>query len=185
VDQEAPAFVPPLMTIPCAAYHVERFNLIMFLSLSGEMIPSALDAFVKQLAESVDPDQMEPAFRGQWERHVKHGLGAVREMRLYERLAMEMYITRVVGNFLAYLSELLALVFQTKPEMLGESSVTVKEVLEYETPESLVAVAAERKVDDISQKGGCASSMPTSSTTISCACSRTTRRSSRRTTFGW
>ena len=153
-DKGSQAYVlPPLMTLPCGLYHMERFNLTMFIGLSGEVLPKALDGVVKQMAESIDPSGVDPAFREQWERDVKYGAGATREMLLYERLAAEMYVTRAVGNFLAYLSELLTLVFQARPETLGESSVTVKEVLEYGTPEALVAAAAERKVNDISQRG--------------------------------
>lgn len=145
--------IPHEMTIPCALYHAERFHLLVYSALSTVWLPESFDALIKAAAEGVDPEHVKPEFREQWQRHRERGAGMEQEMLLYERLAGEMYVSRAYSNFDAYLAELLALVFQKRPGKLGETAITVKEVLEYGNVDDVVAAAAEKKINDVSSKG--------------------------------
>lgn len=69
-------------------------------------------------------------------------------------LIAEMLLCRVVDNFLVYIVELLALIYNTRPEMLrmGEH-IAVDEVLQHADMESLRRFIAERRVERLSYLG--------------------------------
>ena len=72
----------------------------------------------------------------------------------YDSLVTELTFCRMVDYYLLYLSELLALIFKTRPEALkSDDKVSVETILEYSTREELIAAITEQKVLDLSFKG--------------------------------
>jgi hypothetical protein len=66
----------------------------------------------------------------------------------------EMIFCRAVDNFLGFISELLALIFTTKPHTLKSSEVVrVADVLKYSTMDELVWALADRRVTRLSYQG--------------------------------
>ena len=72
----------------------------------------------------------------------------------FHKVVSEMLLVRVIDNFLSYVSELLALVFISKPETL-RSSETVKfeEILQHTTMQDLIKHLTERRVERLSYQG--------------------------------
>lgn len=92
--------------------------------------------------------------------------GALAELRRSRQLILEMTLARAVDNFLAYLTELLAVAYRTRPEMLlsrlrdsesrrGRESETVplELVLEHSTIDDLVDALVERRVTALAYRG--------------------------------
>lgn len=71
------------------------------------------------------------------------------------RLLAQMQLTRSVDSFQSYISELLALIYHTKPDMLktDQATMTIAEILSYGSRDELVAVMVERRVNDLAYKG--------------------------------
>jgi hypothetical protein len=79
---------------------------------------------------------------------------AVATLKTYSRFLRETIVTRAVDNYLAYLGELLSLVFKARPEALrSPDQIRLDEVLRYDTMEELVANIAERRVANLTQQG--------------------------------
>ena len=80
--------------------------------------------------------------------------GRADDLRKYRQLILQMMLTRGVDNFLSFISELLALVFRTRPETLrtGEH-VRVDFVLEHASMEDLIDRLVERRVEQLSFAG--------------------------------
>jgi hypothetical protein len=92
--------------------------------------------------------------------------GALAELRRQSQLLLQMTLVRGVENYLAYLSELLALLFEGRPETMrakldegvqrrGDQpeSVPLDLVLEHETMEDLIGSLVERRVTNLSNRG--------------------------------
>jgi hypothetical protein len=73
------------------------------------------------------------------------------ELRKNRLILMQMVITRMVDNFLTYLSEVLFKSFRIKPEAMRSSEkIELIEVLQYDNFEGIVAHIAEKKVHSLS-----------------------------------
>lgn len=85
---------------------------------------------------------------------LKEGAGAARALQTYRQLILQMMLCRAVDSFLTYISELLALTYRTKPEMLksGET-VRLDVILQYQAMEDLVSALVERRVSQLSFQG--------------------------------
>jgi hypothetical protein len=69
-------------------------------------------------------------------------------------LLAEMEYSRIVDNYVTYVTELLALVFRTRPEtMRSEKQVSFQVVLEHDSMDDLIATLAERQVEQYSRDG--------------------------------
>lgn len=76
--------------------------------------------------------------------NVVHGLDP------YRNLLAQMMLCRGVDNFLTYISELLTLIFRTRPEILKSSrQVKLDWILQYQTMEDLILGLVERRVDEL------------------------------------
>ena len=65
----------------------------------------------------------------------------------------DMLLARVVDNYLTFLSQTLAAVFEMRPEALrSRDKMEVEEVLRHDSMEDLVATIAEKKVRDLSYR---------------------------------
>lgn len=77
-----------------------------------------------------------------------------KHVQLYQPLLLQMLLARGVDNYLIYLSELLALIFRTKPKMLKSGEmVTYEMILQYDTMDELIAGLVEERVNALSFKG--------------------------------
>jgi hypothetical protein len=82
------------------------------------------------------------------------GAGASRKLWVYYCLITEMSLCRAVDNYLTYLTDLLSLVFRTRPESLrsGEE-VSLDFVLAHNTRAGLIKALVDRKVNQLSFQG--------------------------------
>jgi uncharacterized protein YutE (UPF0331/DUF86 family) len=89
---------------------------------------------------------------------------AVATLRLHGGLLLQMTLSRAVDSFLTYLSELIALLYKTRPETLRANIdsetdrgtrplVPLDLILEHRTMDDLVGAIVERRVSDLSYKG--------------------------------
>jgi hypothetical protein len=75
-------------------------------------------------------------------------------LRRFGRFVMEMMVVRGADNFLTYVSELLALIFTSRPETLKSSeTVKLEDILQHSTMDDLVKRLAERRVERLSYQG--------------------------------
>lgn len=69
-------------------------------------------------------------------------------------LQSELLFSRSVDNFLSYVSELLALIFATRPEMLkSEEKISIEWALQYANREEMLEALTERKIIQLSFQG--------------------------------
>ena len=79
---------------------------------------------------------------------------ASQKLQAFEQIQCQMLFSRVVDNFLVYLSDLTALVYQAQPNLLKtEAPVTAEFVLQHATIEDFVSALAERRVSQLSREG--------------------------------
>lgn len=84
----------------------------------------------------------------------EEGTGALKNLRAFRQLILQTMVSRGVDNFLTYLSQLLSLLFRTKPETLRSNEQTRLDfVLQYSTMNDLVDALAEKRVTDLSYAG--------------------------------
>jgi hypothetical protein len=92
--------------------------------------------------------------RAQREKALDEGNSVVKELRRHNPVLLQMTLGRLTDNFLTYLSQLLALLFRTRPETLrSREAVQLDEVLAYDSMQSLIEALAERKVDRLAYLG--------------------------------
>jgi hypothetical protein len=71
----------------------------------------------------------------------------------YDALSDELAFCRIVDNYLLYVSELLALIFKTKPDALkSDEKVSIEMILGHATIEDLIEGLTERRVLSLSLK---------------------------------
>jgi hypothetical protein len=104
---------------------------------------------VRALYETEDPE----TYRSSLEKIEKEG--ATQELRKQHRdMVLEMMLSRLAENFLVYVTELLTLIFRTRPETLRSSeTVRLDAILKHGTMEELVHDLAERRVNQLSYQG--------------------------------
>lgn len=72
----------------------------------------------------------------------------------YKEISFDLMHARLIDLFLNYLSELFALIYISKPEMLRSSAeMKVDEILEHSTMDELIESIAEKKVNDLAYLG--------------------------------
>lgn len=80
--------------------------------------------------------------------------GSERDLARHAPFLFEMLFCRAIDNYLTYISELLALIYTTRPEMLrSKETVTIEDVLQCSSMEEFIARQTEQKVLDLSYKG--------------------------------
>ncbi len=81
-------------------------------------------------------------------------LGARAELRSHQQVFFQMLLCRFIDNFVAYVSDLLAAVLKTKPELLrSQETIKLDVLLKYKTMEEVVDHLAEEKVHELSYQG--------------------------------
>jgi hypothetical protein len=76
------------------------------------------------------------------------------EMKKHEGVFAQMMLCRMVDSYLTYVSDLLTIIFQTRPEMLkSNEKVPIEFILEHGSMNELLHALVEEKVHKLSYKG--------------------------------
>jgi hypothetical protein len=76
------------------------------------------------------------------------------EFQLYSNCLVQMVLCRYVDSFISYLTELLALTFKTRPEMLkSRQNFTAEFIVEHLASDDLIQAMVEQRVMELSYKG--------------------------------
>jgi hypothetical protein len=149
--------LPELVTEPASRYLSYYQELVTFLVFLSNLVASSDEELsARQLWRTAQSSGHPGAARRADEvvASVVDRGKAKRGFRPYLRLVSEMTLTRSTDNFLAYVSELLGLIFVTRPQTLRSSEkVEVEEVLQCSTMDELIRSLAEQKVDRLAYKG--------------------------------
>ena len=87
-------------------------------------------------------------------KHAEHGFGARAKLGTYWQLMLQTVLCRAIDNTLIYVSDLLTLIFTTRPETLrSNETVTLEFILKHKDQEELINALAERKVNKLSYQG--------------------------------
>ncbi len=142
------AYRPELSTEPCSRFFDfdEEIAAFFIFFVRWTRRPDEMYEDVVKLSYQDEPDKLKALLTEprKGEAHLKR----------FARFVMEMMLVRGTDNFLSYVSELLALVFTSRPETL-KSGETVKldEILQHSTMDDLVKRLAERRVERLSYQG--------------------------------
>lgn len=149
IDQDPPPVPEPLkLTLSApgdryyrASYEVERFvvwlgTTVALHDYAATGLDTPADDFPKIF--SVDPGNPQSA-----------RLGLIDS----QEVLFEMLLVREVDNYLAYLVELLALVFESRPEtLLSDKTVPVRMIIEAETKDEIIEAIVEKRVNELAYK---------------------------------
>ncbi|MCX6897762.1 MAG: hypothetical protein NT105_03600 [Verrucomicrobia bacterium] len=139
---------PARRTAPCDRFfeaHAEHYEFFVFIL---EMAMK-LDRSVKRAAEALL--HLGGTTGDKLAEKAKNGAGANRTVQRFFPLLNQILLARQVESFLAYLSELLALAYLTRPEMLRtDEKIAYKEILDFSSMDDLVSNLAERKIHRLS-----------------------------------
>lgn len=141
------------MSEPCARFLRADYELIEFIALS----PTLAESIDKARERAVPSLRRWAEYKGDQAKLAELDRPSERVMERVWKLgdiAFEMALTRAADNYLTYLSELLALVFKTRPETLrsGEQ-VRLDFVLTHASMDELIDALAERRVERLSYAG--------------------------------
>jgi hypothetical protein len=89
----------------------------------------------------------------EYEHMAQEGLNTRRIFKEFGSLFSRMIHCKAVDNFLAYLSEVLALIFTTRPEILSGKHVSMDSVLRARNTQEIISALAEREVNELSYQG--------------------------------
>lgn len=132
------------MTEACARHAEEHIRTVNWVALHRKFA-ERIDAMREQAREALDDPKYPPTDPGET---------AVAALGRFRQLNMEMTLCREVDNFLAYLTDLLALVFKLRPETLRSSeTVPLEFVIQHESMDDLLEALAERRVERLSYSG--------------------------------
>jgi hypothetical protein len=83
------------------------------------------------------------------------GSGKRDKLKDLEQLQLQMAYARAVDDFLTYLSDLVSLIFKTRPETLSssEQQVPIAKILQYGTKDELIAALTEERVNALAYQG--------------------------------
>jgi hypothetical protein len=144
---------PEPMSEPCARYFAEQAKLYLFqeflLGMVTRVDSSHASAFNVMLKTAQSNEERAEALK-----QTRYLMNAFKTYESFSGILCEMWLCRIVDNYLAYVSELLALIFSTKPSMLkSRESISLEEALSYNTLADLVASVAERRIHQLSYQG--------------------------------
>jgi hypothetical protein len=141
---------PDQMTEPCYRFfrdHRELFSFVGFIS----WLAAHADETARIAAQALYETSHNEEEKVRYQEALNSEAGALATMRGHGQLVLQMVVARSADNFLAYVSELLALVFTVRPEALkSNDQVRVDFVLGHESLEELVSSLAERRVNNLS-----------------------------------
>lgn len=145
--------VPESGTGACERFFLEHMRLAHFVGFVAALATRA-DEVVRVARQALDEPELDPS------------KGALSTLRRHRQLLLQMTLSRGVENYLAYLSEVLALLFETRPETMRAKidddsrrrgtqpeAVPLDLILEHTSMEELIAFLTERRVNELSYKG--------------------------------
>jgi len=148
------ALPPAVMTVPCQRYFEDHWRLIGFVGFVSQLATErdeTANIAAKVLYETANDEDEREKHRQILE---QEGVGALKTLRSFRQLLLQLVATRGAEDFLLYISELLALVFRSRPETLrSNEQVRLDLILQHDTMENLVSDLAERKVQSLSYQG--------------------------------
>jgi hypothetical protein len=147
------AGIPEKLTAPGLRL-LEDYQMVVDLIAFVATVTVHSDEAARIAARALLPDAKNEEERARYERTLKEGRGARKSLVRFRRLMTEMVLCRNTDNFLTYISQLLALVFRTRPETLrSKGTEKLDFILQYTSMDDLVAAIAEKRVNDLSYKG--------------------------------
>lgn len=151
IDIECPKF----LTSPCANFWRDLILIIQYTQTIIQ-VSNIADKFGKQAADlqlKLNLGELSQEQKQQLELHAKHGYGFSNLLSSIDQFILQNIFCKTVDNYLCYLSELLYLIFQTKPNMLKSSDeIPIEIILQYPTMEDLISHIAEAKVHNLAYK---------------------------------
>lgn len=156
------AHPPDPMTEVCSRYFRDHWALMGFIEYvthlatrADEGAKIAAETFLKEpeLFPNIVPP-LAPERQAELEKTIERGAGAIEALRAQRHLVLQMMLCRGVDNCLTYISEIMALIFRTKPETLKSSeTMRVDVLLEHESMDDLISTLTERRVDQLAYQG--------------------------------
>ena len=153
---------PDPMSEPCSRFFRDHWELMNFIAYVTQLATRA-DEGAKITAETflkepeLFPDivpPLEPERQAELEKTIERGAGAIEALRAQRHLVLQMMLCRGVDNCLTYISEILALIFRSRPETLKSSEMMRLDVLlQHESMDDLISTLAERRVDQLAYQG--------------------------------
>lgn len=147
------------VTQPCATFFKEirsLFSFFVFMLRITDRVDNTGKAAARELLRlsSVVDSLVSEDDKQAAERVAREGTGIAEVLEGYGRFIGELMLCRGVDAYLNYISELLALIFRTRPEtMKSGEMVRIDSVLEHTSMQDLIAALAARKVHDLSYQG--------------------------------
>lgn len=141
----------------CDAFFRAFFEQVRFLAFIGELSEGA-DRTARAAADALlrtglTKDEEE---RSQLKKQLERGAGASEQLHEFEPMVRQIVLSRSVDNFLCYVSDLIALIFQTIPESFRPpDNVQWEEIAKYRggRVDDLIASLIDRRVTSLSQEG--------------------------------
>ncbi len=146
-----PPELPPQITEPCARFFARHVSL---LKLNTNMISQWEDTGHSLAKMVLETDRLQ-LFRDRKRiRLLKTQAEKLKGLMGCFDVLIQLIYCGVVDNYLSYVSEVLALIFRTRPETLrsGETE-RLDEILTYSTMEELISALAEKRVNHLSYQG--------------------------------
>jgi hypothetical protein len=141
-------------TQACQRFFGEHDELHEFIGFVSDLALRADEISRKAREALFDRSQATPEAIAEHESALEKGAGAVQHLRRHSQRLLQMFLVRICENFLVYVSDLLALIFITRPETLrSNEQVRLDFLLEYHSMEELVAALADRRVNALSYRG--------------------------------
>ncbi|MFQ5777091.1 MAG: hypothetical protein ACE5IP_03700 [Terriglobia bacterium] len=146
-----PRKLPKEITEPCARFFERHSNL---LNLITDMISQWEDSGASLANMVLETERLQLLRNPERIKLLKTQAQTLQGLLGRFDLLVQLVYCGVVDNYLSYVSELLALIFRTRPETLrsGEKE-KLDEILAYSTMEDLISALAEKRVNHLSYQG--------------------------------
>jgi len=138
--------LPPSLTAVAAAFIAEHSRLLDFVVFVDKGQMEQLGPLRDALLGKKEVDDQKAAA----DKYSK----VLSEVRSFGGLMDELVLAKTVDNFLTYISELLALIYKTKPSMLKSAEQERLDfILQYKTMDELASAIAEKRVERLAYLG--------------------------------
>ncbi len=144
---------PEPMSEPCARFFIEQaaqysfqYFLLDLVKHKDRVHLAAVEALAK--VSKVEEERQE------YLNELRHGFATFRQYQGFTSTLCANWLCRIVDNYLVYVSDLLSLIFHSNPKTLkSRETITIDEVLSFNSMDELVATIAEQKVHQLSYRG--------------------------------
>ncbi len=135
----------PSLTVAGARFGVEHSYLLDFVVFFSEARVRALRNLVEKGASQEGSKAEDIATEAE---------GYLRELDTHQAIIQEVVLTRVVDNFLCFVTDLLALIYKAKPDMLKSSEQERLDfIFQYADMDELRTAVAEKRVERLAYLG--------------------------------